>query len=211
MINRAKRNIAMLLALVMIITPTANVFAATDEVINYEINAEELQTFVDELNENLSNEVLKENFNKMSEEEKQSFLDVIKYDEELLNFHKENIDPSCNIEKPKRVKRNAGTLTQIRSGLQALNLPTPVYYSLVSFASSLVAAVAALGTGIVSAVVIGYYWDDIQSKTGRIKNVFTRAFSNMSSNVSKGLDTLLLILLKLKVRIINRQEIRLKM
>lgn len=202
MINRIKKYIASIVAGVMLFVPTANAFASSDlqdeEVINYELNSDDLDNIVDELDGELTQDVLKENFNNMSEEAKQIFLNEIKYDDELLNFHKENIDPSCTIQKPTRVKRSASALAQVRSGLQALNLPTPVYYSLVSFASSLVGAVAdgplpvgdiaALGTGVVSAVVIGYYWDDISGKTGSIKNVFARAFSKASSNVRLAMD-----------------------
>lgn len=195
MINRIKRYIASIVAGVMLFVPTANAFASSDiqdeEVINYEIN-------LDELDGELTQGVLKENFDNMSEESKQIFLNEIKYDEELLNFHKENIDPSCTIQKPTRVKRSASALAQVRSGLQALNLPTPVYYSLVSFASSLVGAVAdgplpvgdiaALGTGVVSAIAVGYYWDDIKGKVGSIKNVFARSFSKVGGNVRQAMD-----------------------
>ncbi|WP_270942295.1 type II toxin-antitoxin system HicA family toxin [Romboutsia lituseburensis] len=204
MINRIKKYIASIVAGVMLFVPTANAFAASDiqdeGVINYEVNSDELDNIVDELDEELTKDVLKENFNNLSEEEKQVFLNEIKYDEELLNFHKKNIDPSCTIQKPTRVKRSASALAQVRTGLQALNLPTPVYYSLVSFASSLVGAVAdgplpvgdiaALGTGVVSGIVVGYYWDDIAGKTGSIKNVFTRAFRTAGGNISRALDTL---------------------
>lgn len=93
MINRIKKYIASIVAGVMLFVPTVNVFAASDiqdeEVINYEVNSDELDNIVDELDEELTRDVLKENFNNLSEEAKQVFLNEIKYDEELLNFHKE--------------------------------------------------------------------------------------------------------------------------
>lgn len=93
MINRIKKYIASIVAGVMLFVHTVNAFAASDiqdeEVINYEVNSDELDNIVDELDEELTRDVLKENFNNLSEEAKQVFLNEIKYDEELLNFHKE--------------------------------------------------------------------------------------------------------------------------
>lgn len=207
MFNKLKQFIATSLTLVMLFIPTANVFASSNIEVtkstNYEINADELLDEAENIastlsEEDLTSEVLKENFENMSEEARQIFLNEIKYDEELLNFHKENIDPSCTLEKPRRSKRSAGTLTLVRTGLERIGLPRAVRYALTQWAGSLLAALAdgplpigdavALGDTVVTAIIVGMYWDDIKNDTDEIIDVFKDAFGKNARTVTKALD-----------------------
>lgn len=157
--------------------------------------------------------IAQNSYDEMTPMAKEVFLNAIKSEPELLAFHINNVDSSykqrwslvevneiksdVNVVRSSLYVRSAlaNPIDEIKIGLQLLNLPTAVYYSLLAFGSSLVAAVAdgplpvgdivALGAGLVSGIVIGWYWNDIKDKVDGIADVFVNALSQYGSSIRR--------------------------
>lgn len=186
-----KSIISSILVLSLLITSTNFSYAKTT-LSEYEIN------------------ILRENFNSMPQNQKELFLSEIKKDDELYLFHVNNIDDSMLNDTNDNItffmngiirnSANRNIIEQVRIGLKALNLPTPVYYSFVTFASSLGAAIAdgplpigdilLLGSGVIGCIIVGWYWDSISYKVSGIVSVFRSAFGYTAGKaMSKMLST----------------------
>lgn len=128
-------------------------------------------------------------------------------DSELYNFHVKNVDPTFEMElsissysmemdsvQPRmEAMAMADPMSVLQAELQILNLPSAVYYSLMSVGASLAAAaadgalpfgdIAAIVAAIVTGGVVGYYWDEVGPKWSKITRAFSRAFDSVMDNI----------------------------
>lgn len=135
-------------------------------------------------------ELMKKEFENMSDKEKSIFFNTISNNKDLIEFHKTYIDPNFSSKKYARRKRSfAGhgivgqeALATFEMTLENLNLPWAIQYSAVSCGGGLAAALAdgplpfgdalAVVSGIGFGVACAWYWDDIQYKMDDILDAF---------------------------------------
>lgn len=170
--------ISSILISILILSSSFSVFANSTNTYNYS----NIQLTQNEI------EAIQDSFNNLNSKERAIFLNEIVKDDQLLEFHKDYIDPNCNLTKPRRVK----ALSEFKSGLQALSLPWPVYYSLILSASGIVAAgidgplpigdIYAIFANGPLLVVCSIYWSSIEPCIDDIKDLFYNLVLNAVSD-----------------------------
>ncbi len=143
--------------------------------------------------------VAKEVYESLSPEAQKIFLDSIiseamSGDDELLEYHKSNIDStfkgSADI-MVSRVRvftglRASSASASLASDLRALGLPSAVRYAL----TALGAAISVPGEVILDAIaavgliaIVAIYWDDVRGKWYQIEKVFKSHFSAKANDI----------------------------
>lgn len=153
-------------------------------------------------------------FENLSPEAKELFYCLLTKNDELLDFHVENVEPDFN---PEDITTDsvydyqfnvfsvsnlhastalASNLVTLNNSLEALNLPSSVLYCFEALAVSVQAAIAegplTIGkfvTLIVSAfvvVTIVANWSSVKPKLTKITNIFVKAFSKSASIIKQG-------------------------
>lgn len=178
-----KKIVSILLVIAMGISLSTTAFAA--EKSNTEIITEE------------DVQLAKEAYDSLSTEAKKIFEDSLALDSEMMEFHKNYVDPSFKV---KRDVLTIGTravatdpMTILTAQLAALSLPSAVVYSLKAMGAAMVAAIAdgplPIGDILLAAatastvVVIAANWNTVSSKWSSIISAFKKAFSDSASNV----------------------------
>lgn len=127
-------------------------------------------------------------FDALDENQKEEFLLQIEIlavsgDRSLVEFHKSYVDPDYQFDAQKvtaisGASRNAASVAQ---QLQALNLPTAVYYGLLAFATSLgvpVGNVVDVVIGLGLGAIILANWDAIANVWDDIVDIFVDSFGS---------------------------------
>jgi len=155
-----------------------------------------------------NNAIAKEIYENLSPEAQRIFLDSITSeamsgDDELLKYHKENIDSSFKGSTDIMVSRvrvftglraaNVSASASLASDLKALGLPTAVRYAFTALGAAIAVpgevildAAAAIGLGIVIAI----YWKEISRKWYKIERVFRKHYSSQSTELKKAFRNL---------------------
>ncbi|WP_432776673.1 hypothetical protein AAFJ72_07845 [Brevibacillus gelatini] len=130
----------------------------------------------------------------------------------LLEFHEKavgkiSIDTleRANV-KTKTISKNmvakaaSEPLDILSSRLDRLNLPRPVYYSMMAVGGGIAAAavngplpigdIIGVITAIGAGVVVGIYWDEVEGKFEGIVSAFKAAFSSMANKIDKAFTSL---------------------
>jgi predicted RNA binding protein YcfA (HicA-like mRNA interferase family) len=143
-------------------------------------------------------EMAKEAYAALSPEAKAIFDAALADDQELLQFHKDYVDPNCNIEVSSIAVHSAAAaanpMTVLNAQLALINLPQAVTYSLKAMGAGMAAAIAdgplPIGDILLAAasasavVVIAANWDAVYPKFGQITRAFQKAFSTTANNIS---------------------------
>ncbi|MCR4679622.1 MAG: hypothetical protein K5679_12865 [Lachnospiraceae bacterium] len=141
-------------------------------------------------------------YHSLSPEARALFDSIILSNKELSEYHLKNVGslPSLATSKITTQANLTNTLNNLLRQLQLLGLPTAVLYSLESFASSLVAAIAdgplpigdilALAAAAAVVTTVAIYWDDVYEQWGNIVNAFTSAFPSMRSVITSAFSSL---------------------
>lgn len=199
-----KKSLSIILAIMLFSISAVGSFAGYQEA---STNTNYYNTYSD--NEEIINdeaiELLKENYYNMSIQEKATFLSHVKYDEELLEFHKTYIDPTSTLTKPRRSKRSSDVYSEVLGGLRGIDIPTVVRYALAQWGAAVSILPAldgpapigdglAVGDTIITIAVVALYWNSVYPHIDEIKDVFGSAFANLGSaikaKVDKGLNYL---------------------
>ena len=99
-----------------------------------------------------------------------------------VEFHHDYVDPSYNYDPASATPPIQTRAADVAAQLQALNLPTAVYYGLLAFATSLgvpVGNVVDLVIGLGLGVIIVAHWDQIKDVWSDIVNIFVNAFGSV--------------------------------
>lgn len=176
-IKHINKCIALLLSLVMIFTFTTPVFAASS-------NADKGLASVQLEDANAS---VKKIFEYLTPEQQERFISQIEAvaqngDTSLVEFHRTYVDPSYKYDPATASPAIQTRSADVAGQLQALNLPTAVYYALVGFAAALgvpVGNVVDLVVGLGLGVVIIAYWDQIKDVWSDIVSIFVNAFGSV--------------------------------
>ena len=150
-------------------------------------------------------EMAKDAYAALSPEAKTIFDAALANDPELLQFHRDYVDPNCSIkESPIAVHSAAAVappMTILNAQLALIDLPQAVKYALQAMGSGMVAAIAdgplpvgdiLLAAATVSAaVVIAANWNEVSSKWNSIVIAFKKAFAASAANVVSAFQTIL--------------------
>lgn len=124
----------------------------------------------------------------LTDEQKETFITQITLlalagDSSLVEFHQSYVDPSYEFNPADYAAvPNVANAASVAGQLQALNLPTAVYYGLLAFATSLgvpVGNVVDLVIGLGLGVIIIANWDAISSVWNDIIDIFVDAFGSV--------------------------------
>ena len=199
-----KKFISIILVLAMVFSLSSTAFAAENRsYIQKDGTTEEIQ-------------LAKESYEALSPEAKAIFEASLALNPELLEFHKEYVDPSFKSTKAIEKSALAGVgqlkstmavaavadpMTILNAQLAALSLPTSVLYSLQAMGAGMVAAIAdgplpigdiILAAATVSAaVIIAANWNTICSKWNSIVAAFKTAFAASAANVTSAFNSIL--------------------
>lgn len=166
--------IAFLLSLVMAFSFTAPAFAAGVDTTTNVTASSEISA-------------AKQAFEYLTPEQQQRFIEQIERvawsgDTSLVEFHHDYVDPSYNYDPTSASPPIQTRAADVAAQLQALNLPTAVYYGLLAFATSLgvpVGNVVDLVIGLGLGVIIVAHWDQIKGVWSDIVNIFVNAFGSV--------------------------------
>lgn len=126
-------------------------------------------------------------FEYLTPEQQTEFLQQIEMlascgDTTLVDFHKEYVDSSYRYTYSKQSRlMQASVSSDVASQLQALNLPSAVYYGLLAFSTALgvpVGNVVDVVVGLGLAAIIIANWDSISSVWQDIVDIFVDAFGS---------------------------------
>lgn len=140
----------------------------------------------------------KQAFEYLSPEQRENFIAQIERiawsgDISLVEFHHDYVDPSYNY-NPNTVSPPIQTrAADVAGQLQALNLPTAVYYALMAFSAALgvpVGNVVDLVIGLGLGVIIIAYWDEIQDVWSDIIDIFVNAFGSVVNDAFEYIEGL---------------------
>ena len=184
-----KRLLAMLLSVVMLFTLTAPAFAASlpqeQTSTIFSASSADIDTIEVDFKEAAVN--IYENLTPAQQKEFLALIEILAYqgDTRLVEFHKAYVDPSYELSTDGIIAPQTVATSEaidIAGQLQALNLPSAVYYGLLSLAAALglpvgnlIDVIVALGLG---AIIIAY-WDDISDVWQEIIDIFVDAFGSM--------------------------------
>lgn len=183
-IRNMKKLLSIILSLVMIFSLATPALA---ESTNSSISPLDELSLTDGQSIGNANESAKEVFENLTAEQQVQFISQIETlaeygDKSLVEFHKTYVDPDYEYNaatdlSPVQVMAAA----DIAGQLQALNLPSAVYYSLLAFATALgvpVGNVVDVVIGVGLAAVIVANWDAIKNVWNDIVNIFVNAFGS---------------------------------
>lgn len=145
----------------------------------------------------------KDAYNSLNFEAKAIFEKALAADAELLEFHKEYVDPTCNISPTitdsaamttaAAVTVAADPMSILNAELALISLPSAVVYSLKAMGAGMVAAIAdgPLPIGDIllaaatasAAIVIAANWNAVSSKWASIVSAFKKAFVASANNI----------------------------
>lgn len=183
-----KKLLAMFLSVVMLFTLTAPAFAASLPQENTDIDF--LASFIDvHSSESDAYAAAKNVYLNLSPEQQQEFLALIESlayqgDTQLVEFHKTYVDPFYEF-APDGIMPQAAAVAaaaDVATQLQALNLPSAVYYGLLAFATALgvpVGNVVDVVVGLGLGVIIVANWDAISGVWNQIVDIFVNAFGSV--------------------------------
>ena len=149
-------------------------------------------------------ELAKDAYTSLSPEAKAIFDATLVSDPELLAFHKNHVDPNCDIEVPPivvhRAVAAADPMQILSAELNRLALPTAVMYSLMAMGAGMVAATAdgpllfgdiLLAAATASAVIVlAAHWNKVSPRWNSIVYAFRKAFAASASNLISAFQTL---------------------
>lgn len=103
-------------------------------------------------------------------------------DTRLIEFHKAYVDPTYEFNPSNSVSQPMATAADIGAQLQALNLPSAVYYGLMALAAALGVPVGnvidlVISLGLVA--IFAIYWDEISGVWQDIIDIFVDAFGSV--------------------------------
>ena len=177
--------IAFLLSLVMVFSFTTPAFAASvDNTTNVTASSQ------------IS--AARQAFEYLTPEQQQKFIEQIERvawsgDTSLVEFHHDYVDPSYNYDPASATPPIQTRAADVAAQLQALNLPTAVYYGLLAFATSLgvpVGNVVDLVIGLGLGVIIVAHWDQIKDVWSDIVNIFVNAFGSVVNDAFRYIEGL---------------------
>lgn len=133
-----------------------------------------------------ANQAAKQAYESLSSEQKEEFLRQIELlvyqgDMRLAEYHTKYVDSTYKIEVDPNSVQVAVVTASIAGQLQALNLPTAVYYGLLAFATALgvpVGNVVDVVIGLGLAAIIVANWDAISGVWNEIVDIFVDAFGS---------------------------------
>ncbi|UYZ13762.1 hypothetical protein A6764_01895 [Brevibacillus sp. WF146] len=158
-------------------------------------------------------EIAKKIFENLSPEAQQKFIEfMIKQSEagdtSLIEFHEKAVGKvqkkvgkkSTSISQKSVAKAASEPLDILSYRLGKLNLPRPVYYSMMAVGGGIAAAavdgplpigdIIGVITAVGAGVVVGIYWDEVEAKFDGIVGAFKAAFSSMASKIETAFNTL---------------------
>lgn len=160
-------------------------------------------------------EIARTAFENLTPEAQQKFIEfMIKQSKQgnssLLEFHEKTVGkiPMDTLEhaNAKTFTKNVVTkaasepLDILSSRLDRLNLPRPVYYSMMAVGGGIAAAavdgplpigdIIGVITAVGAGIVVGIYWDEVEGKFEGIVSAFKAAFSSMASKIDKAFTSL---------------------
>lgn len=183
-----KRILSVILALAIMLSLCATVFAAGST--SYQME--------NKVGTEADIEAAKNAYAALGPEAKAIFDAALANNQELLQFHKNYVDPDCNIEVSSITMHSAAAvadpMTVLNTQLALIHLPQAVTYSLQAMGAGMVAAIAdgplPVGDILLAAatastvVVIAANWDAVYPKFGQITRAFQKAFSTTANNIS---------------------------
>lgn len=190
--KRLKSFVCMCLVAMMVFSTNTTAFAAEKVAV---------KKFVEQEGPNFAREA----YANLSQEAKEIFDAALVNDQELLEFHREYVDPDYETPNQRSLKsyttistysvRRAATdpMTILSASLAALGLSSAVVYSLKAMGAGMVAAIMDgplpigdilfAAAAVTVAIVLAVNWNEVSGKWDSIVSAFRTAFSASSSNV----------------------------
>lgn len=190
MCNHMKRFIALVLSLILCLSMGIQAFAVEN---NYgtqiaSIEAEDMYAAAQQA------------YDYLTDEQKETFITEISLlalagDSSLVDFHQTYVDPNYEFNpEDYAAVPNVANAASVAGQLQALNLPTAVYYGLLAFATSLgvpVGNVVDLVVGLGLGIIIIANWDAISNVWDDIVDIFVNAFGSIVTDAFEYIEGLI--------------------